>query len=82
MFDLAGQVTGQLFAETPALLQFAAVRHQLDAQTLEASVFPTSGELPSDAINGVHTLFQYLPKLGGYAYQPRHDAVMHFVATQ
>jgi len=56
--------------------------HLLDAQTLEASVFPTSGELPSDAINGVHTLFQYLPKLGGYAYQPRHDAVMHFVATQ
>ncbi|MBL8740714.1 MAG: hypothetical protein JNK04_06465 [Myxococcales bacterium] len=54
----------------------------VDAITLEATPFPTSGDLPSDAINGVHTLFQYLPNLGGYAYQPRHDSVMYFVATQ
>ena len=54
----------------------------LDPVTLEATPFPTTGDAPADAINGVHTLFQYLPNLGGYAYQPRHDSVMHFVATQ
>jgi hypothetical protein len=50
--------------------------------TLEASQLGTSGNAPPDTINGVHTLFQYLPKLGGYAYQPRYDAGLYFLATQ
>jgi hypothetical protein len=56
--------------------------YQVDPTTLTATSFPTSGTAPPDAINGVHTLFQSLPKLGGYAYQPSHTAKLYFVATQ
>jgi hypothetical protein len=55
---------------------------QVDPMTLVAAQFPTSGAVPPDAINGVHTLFQNLPRLGGYAYQPSHTAKLYFLATQ
>jgi hypothetical protein len=54
----------------------------VDPATLTASELPTSGAAPPDPMNGVHTLFQSVPGLGGYAYQPRHDAKLHFLATQ
>lgn len=60
----------------------AGALYFIDPTTLEASELETSGDLPPDAINGVHTLFQYVPKLGGYAYQPKHDAGLYFLATQ
>jgi hypothetical protein len=56
--------------------------YQIDPTSLAATPFPTTGTAPPDAINGVHTLFQSLPKLGGYAYQPAHTAKLYFLATQ
>jgi hypothetical protein len=37
------------------------------AVTLQA----TTGTAPPDAVNGVYTRWQWLPQLGGFAYQPR-----------
>jgi hypothetical protein len=54
----------------------------IDPATLTATTLSTSGTAPGDAINGVHTLFQSLPKLGGYAYQPSHGETLYFLATQ
>ena len=54
----------------------------VEPATLTASPLPVSGTLPPDPLNGVHTLFQYIPKLGGYAYQPTHSDGMFFLATQ
>lgn len=54
----------------------------VDPSTLVASPLPVSGATLPDPLNGVHTLFQYVPRLGGYAYQPTHDAGMYFLATQ
>jgi hypothetical protein len=54
----------------------------LDPATLTATAFATSGATPPSPMNGVHTLFQSLPKLGGYAYQPTHDSKLWFLATQ
>ena len=54
----------------------------VDPSALTASPLPVSGTTPPDPLNGVHTLFQYVPKLGGYAYQPTHEAGMFFLATQ
>ena len=54
----------------------------LDPATLAATALVTSGASVPDAINGVHTLFQSLPSLGGYAYQPKHASKLHFLATQ
>lgn len=56
--------------------------YEIDATTLAVTRLPTSGDAPPDPLNGVHTLFQYIPKLGGYAYQPTHASGMYFVATQ
>ena len=53
--------------------------YQVDPTSLAATPFPTTGTAPPDAINGVHTLFQSLPKLGGYAYQPAHTAKLYFL---
>lgn len=58
------------------------VVYTLDPTTMTTAVLTTTGPAVPDAINGVHTLFQSLPKLGGYAYQPRHDAKLYFLATQ
>jgi hypothetical protein len=55
---------------------------RVDPDTLEATPFAVRGPTPPDPLNGVHTLFQYLPALGGYAYQPTHAAGMYFLATQ
>lgn len=55
---------------------------QVDPGTWQASAFPTTGSAPPPAINGVHTLFQSFPRLGGYAYQPAHTAKVYFLATQ
>lgn len=59
----------------------------LDPTSLEAVALATSGTTPPDADEGrggpgVHTLFQYMPKLGGYAYQPHYEPGMYFLATQ
>jgi hypothetical protein len=54
----------------------------VDPETLTASPLSVSGTLPPDPLNGVHTLFQYLPRLGGYAYQPTHTSGLFFLATQ
>lgn len=54
----------------------------LDPVTFAATTMPTSGSAPPNPVNGAHTLFQMLPKLGGYAYQPRHSSKMYFLATQ
>lgn len=40
------------------------------------------GEAMPDAINGVHTRWQQLPKLGGYAYYPRAGSGVWFLATE
>ncbi len=55
---------------------------QIDPITFEATFVGTTGgeELP-DAVNGVQTRFQYLPLLNGYAYYPRHDDMMWFLAA-
>ena len=60
----------------------AGAVYLVDPTTLTATAFATSGEAPPDPLNGVHTLFQYMPKLGGYAYQPTHASKMYFLATQ
>jgi hypothetical protein len=55
---------------------------QIDPTTLEATfVATTGGEEMPDGVNGVQTRFQYLPLLRGYAYYPRHDNVMWFLAA-
>ena len=54
----------------------------VDPTTLNATILPTSGAAIPDPPTGVHTLFQYLPKLGGYAYQPTHGSKLYFLATQ
>ncbi len=56
--------------------------YEIDPATLVAELRPTTGATPPDPLNGVHTLFQYVPRLGGYAYQPTHDAKLYFLATQ
>lgn len=60
----------------------AGAVYLVDPTALTATAFATSGEAPPDPLNGVHTLFQYMPKLGGYAYQPTHASKMYFLATQ
>ncbi|MFO0669886.1 MAG: hypothetical protein U0235_09720 [Polyangiaceae bacterium] len=54
----------------------------LDPTNMATTTLATSGASVVDAVNGVHTLFQSLPSLGGYAYQPRHSAKLYFLATQ
>jgi hypothetical protein len=83
----AGQSQGMAFFDVCAKrivvkTGAAGAVYFLDPTMLSAVAFPTSGAAPPDAINGVHTLFQYVPKLGGYAYQPTHDSRLFFLATQ
>lgn len=54
----------------------------IDPATLEATPLSTSGSEPPNSVNGPHTLFQYVPKLGGYAYQASHESKLYFLATQ
>lgn len=61
----------------------------VDPVTFVATKLTTSGTAPPDphslgpgADAGVHTLFQYVPKLGGYAYQPLGSTPLYFLATQ
>jgi len=39
-------------------------------------------ETMPDAMNGVHTRWQRLPNLGGYAYYPRHGSGVWFLAIE
>lgn len=54
----------------------------LDPVSMSSSVMKVSGVLPPVPINGVHTLFQMLPRLGGYAYQPVASRRLFFLATR
>lgn len=54
----------------------------LDPGNMSTTTIATSGATVEDPANGVHTLFQSLPTLGGYAYQPRHSTKLYFLATQ
>lgn len=60
----------------------------VDAATFVATPLVTSGSAPPSPHSlgsedaGVHTLFQYIPKLGGYAYQPLGSSPLYFLATQ
>ena len=42
----------------------------------------TGGSAMPDAYNGVHTRWQYLPTLGGFAYYPEAGSGIWFLATQ
>ena len=60
----------------------------VDAATFVATPLVTSGSAPPSPHSlgsedaGAHTLFQYIPKLGGYAYQPLGSSPLYFLATQ
>ena len=55
---------------------------RIDPTTWDTTrVHTTRGEGLPDAANGVQTRFQYLPQLQGYAYYPRHDANVWFLAS-
>ncbi|MEZ4459136.1 MAG: hypothetical protein R3E66_05310 [bacterium] len=55
---------------------------RVNPQTFEATaVDVTGGDALPDAANGVQTRFQYFPQLQGYAYLPRHDANVWFLAS-
>lgn len=54
----------------------------VDPETLSVSRWPTSGQIPAIPLGGVHTLFQMLPGLGGYAFQPRTGSGVFFLPTR
>ncbi len=54
----------------------------LDPATWVATELATSGTPPPNADTGAHTLFQMVPKLGGYAYQPSASRKLFFLATR
>lgn len=57
--------------------------YSVDPLTFEFSVVETfGGEGIPDASNGVHTRWQWLPSLGGYAYYPEYRSGIWFFATE
>lgn len=54
----------------------------VDPQTLEVTAWPTTGQVPAIPLVGVHTLFQMLPRLGGYAFQSRTGSGVSFLPTR
>lgn len=57
--------------------------YSIDPVTLAVqSVTTAGGEALPDAANGVHTRWQRLPNLGGYAYYPRHGSGVWFLAIE
>lgn len=57
--------------------------YQIDPQTFAvAQVGTTGGSGMPDAMNGVHTRWQRLPNLGGYAYYPRNGSGVWFLAVE
>ncbi len=56
---------------------------RVDPTTYQATLQTTTGggAMP-DAVNGVHTRWQYLPTLGGFAYYPAAGSGIWFLATQ
>lgn len=57
--------------------------YAVDAETLSAAAMPTKGSenVPS-ATNGVHTRWQRLPALGGFAFYPTYRSGIWFLATE
>ncbi len=55
---------------------------RIDPTTFAAAVQPTTGPQPPDAVNGVFTRWQYLPKLKGFVYEPSASENFWFVATE
>ena len=55
---------------------------RIDPTSYAATVLPTTGPTPPDAINGVYTRFLYLPYLKGIVYLPSHAANFWFLATE
>lgn len=58
------------------------VLYRIDPVTLEVTAWSTTGALPAVPLGGVHTLFQMLPSLGGYAFQPRTGSGVYFLPTR
>ena len=57
--------------------------YEIDPQTFAvAQVGTTGGAGMPDAMNGVHTRWQRLPNLGGYAYYPRNGSGVWFLAVE
>jgi hypothetical protein len=54
----------------------------LDPVTLQAEPLLVTGSMPPAPVYGVHTLFQWVPRLGGFAYQPRASTKVYFLATR
>jgi hypothetical protein len=55
---------------------------RVNPTTFEVTVQTTTGPQPPDAVNGVFTRWQYLPKLKGFAYEPSASANFWFLATE
>ena len=55
----------------------------IDPETFVVQVVATlAAENMPDAANGVHTRWQRLPNLGGYAYYPRNGSGVWFLAIE
>ena len=57
--------------------------YAIDPVSFESELMTTTGaeDMP-DAHAGVHTRWQRLPRLGGYAYYPRHGSGIWFLAIE
>jgi hypothetical protein len=55
---------------------------RVNADTLEATPFATTGPVPPNAVNGLYTRFLFLPRLRGFAYLPRGSANVWFLPSE
>jgi hypothetical protein len=57
--------------------------YSIDPESFEArEIATTGGESMPDAVNGVQSRWQRLPKLGGFAYYPRYGSGVWFLAIE
>lgn len=54
---------------------------RINADTFEATVQPTTGPPPPDAVNGVYNRWRYLPLLRGFMYLPSGSSNFWFLAS-
>ena len=54
---------------------------RINASTFEATVQPTTGPTPPDAVNGVYNRWRYLPLLRGFMYLPSGSSNFWFLAA-
>ncbi len=73
------QTQGAFLAKTDAGGQVLRVHPENWSVTSQAT---SGGAAIPDARNGVHTRWQYLPNLGGYAYYPAAGSGVWFIATR